>query len=451
MKMDIKIMNPSSNIAICTLWAKKELVLKALRETQKMVNIIGTLYTVYGINYLLKTLAKHGKIDTLIVFGPDLSGSGKALITLFKEERVPKGLRLIWEWDKVKKIVNTVKMIDLRHAYGSKEGIRVLKETIKENFRHMERSVRDEEDWKLEEVKLRSFPVPLAGFYIHDGDLFYLWFKAVYLVMKYGFLKESEYGEIQKEVIGLLSVLEVYDRIKDVNNIITKFSEVMNPEGFKKHVDSLLNAKDCEKVSYTYGNRLFSNDVYGDQIKYIIDKLGERPMSRRAIATLWLPSDRESDTPPCLVLVQGLISGNYYHHITVFRSHDIFGAWPLNAYGQLILAMKIAEGLSKKLRRGIKIGDLVIFSISAHIYEHDWMRAEEFIQKYKDRVKVRFVPDLRGNIIFSEGRVEHRVESGEILNVYEENYDELKFEAGFLSADHAFWLGYEYGRKREIT
>ena len=89
MRKDISIINQKSNIAISTLWTKKESLLQSLPENlKKRIGIIGTTYTSYGINYILETLAENPQINTLILYGSDLSSSGDALYKVFGEKRV---------------------------------------------------------------------------------------------------------------------------------------------------------------------------------------------------------------------------------------------------------------------------------------------------------------------------------------------------------------------------
>jgi len=447
MRLNIKILNPKSNIAICTLWGKKEVILNMLGNDKDKVSIIGTLYTTYGINYLIRTLAKYNRIDTLIVFGPDLSKSGEALVKLFSEKEIPKGLKLVWELEQIRDILDSVRIIDLRSVFGRNGCKDVLREVVRRNFKPDIVAVRKARELQLIEPVVEYFPLPLAGFYIHDEELFSLWLKAIYAVMKYGFIKESEYGEKQKEIIGLLSILEIYGHEKMNEELIKPFQQIIDPDEFNKHSEVLLKSGHDDYVSYTYGERLLDNKIFGNQIKYVVKKLSERPESRRAVAVLWLPEDMRAEAPPCMILMQGIISGEYYNHIAVFRSHDIFSAWPLNVFGQYQLAKSIIKQIREYSGKNIKLGTIVTFSISAHIYEHDWRRATELINKNKKMLRNRFVPDLRGNMILNREYIEHRTPMGEILDKYALVYSDLKFEASFLSPDHAFWLGYIIGKK----
>ena len=57
MKKDVLLLENQGRIALCTLWTKKEDVLKRIpEEIKKKIRIAGTLYTSYGINFLLETL-----------------------------------------------------------------------------------------------------------------------------------------------------------------------------------------------------------------------------------------------------------------------------------------------------------------------------------------------------------------------------------------------------------
>lgn len=57
---DVIFINDKSNIALCTLWSKKEHIFNKIPlDHRNKVNSIGTLYTINGINYVLQTLGKE--------------------------------------------------------------------------------------------------------------------------------------------------------------------------------------------------------------------------------------------------------------------------------------------------------------------------------------------------------------------------------------------------------
>lgn len=66
------------------------------------------------------------------------------------------------------------------------------------------------------------------------------------------------------------------------------------------------------------------------------------------------------------------------HMSVIFRSHDIFGAWPLNLAGACLWLQHEAEC------KGLAVGTLTCHSLSAHIYERDVSLALETLEKSKE-------------------------------------------------------------------
>jgi len=134
MKKDILIINPKSNVAISTLWSKKDFILEKFPEDlKKKIGIIGTTYTSYGINYIFETLAENPQIDTLILYGCDLSTSGETLFKVFGEKKTDLPT-IILDKNKVSEIVKSIKLIDLRKE--AREGkVERLFEEVERNYR----------------------------------------------------------------------------------------------------------------------------------------------------------------------------------------------------------------------------------------------------------------------------------------------------------------------------
>ena len=158
------------------------------------------------------------------------------------------------------------------------------------------------------------------------------------------------------------------------------------------------------KWTYTYHERLFSYCVVDDlrdpgsarpfraidQIEYIIDNLCKSTHSRRAQATTWMPTaDGKTDDPPCLQriwcrLIEGK-SGEFTLNMnTHWRSRDLYKAWFMNVYALTDLQRTIAEKISQRLERVVKIGRYVDISDSLHIYGKDLADAEKEVQKMKE-------------------------------------------------------------------
>jgi len=438
MRKDIVVVG-DSNVAVVTLWTKKETVVEKLRGLGVLdkVAVVGTLYTVYGINYLLHTLAENPKVDTLVVFGADLSESGEVLVKLFRDKCFPPGFKSMWRLEEVKPLLESVNVVDLREAF-SKEDWSALARAVKENYcrRPSRRPVLRLE---LKEQITESWPLPVSGQVVYDESLFRAWVKAVASVMAFGVVKNSEYCEKQKQLLNLVVVLNIYG---EKYSLEEEFFNYFTRKDFEYHFKSLLNSDKQRGVSYTYGERLRKHPLVGDQLSALIEKLHTKPYTRRAVAVLWNHcTDLESEAPPCILIVQGDVSGDFYNHTVFIRSNDIYSAWALNAYAQI----RLAEYIAGKL--GIKVGTVTLISCSAHIYEHDWTRAWELVHRHYDCLKA-FVPDPRGNLIVNATEhcleVEHRAPDGKLAHKYiVRDYSDLKPLAVLLAPDHAFYLGWE--------
>jgi len=109
MEFDIATFNKKSNIAICTLWTKKEVIIDLLKQEGLVdkVNIVGTLYTSSGVNHLIKTIAQL-PINTLVVCGENLSGSLEFLLKVFNGDNEAVERLKIEEKQSVKKLYDLI-------------------------------------------------------------------------------------------------------------------------------------------------------------------------------------------------------------------------------------------------------------------------------------------------------------------------------------------------------
>lgn len=138
---------------------------------------------------------------------------------------------------------------------------------------------------------------------------------------------------------------------------------------------------------YTYPERLqalFVSDEGGaldcvNQIDIICDRLLENIGSNRAVACLYQPGiDGKRVDIPCLNWLQVTVRDNTMVLHVMFRSNDIYGAWPSNMYFLTYLGLKIQEIINKE-------HPLVVFeyidyySTSAHIYRTDFDAVKKII------------------------------------------------------------------------
>jgi thymidylate synthase len=164
------------------------------------------------------------------------------------------------------------------------------------------------------------------------------------------------------------------------------------------------------KWTYTYHERLFSYSPLGnirkanapqslgkiDQIQYIVNCLSESGYSRRAQAITWMPTaDPATEHPPCLQRIWCRLAANETGEVSLnmnthWRSRDLYKAWFMNAYALTDLQKIIAEQISAKIGKSIKVGRYVDISDSLHIYgsyfnevapEVEKMRSSSFHQR----------------------------------------------------------------------
>ncbi|MEM5820712.1 MAG: thymidylate synthase [Candidatus Aenigmatarchaeota archaeon] len=449
MKKDIIVLNENSNIAISTLWTSKEFILSKLSEEIKnKIGIIGTTYTSFGTNYVLETLSKYNKIDTLIIFGADLSTSGETLMSLFEKKTIPSIISL--PKDVVEKIIKDVKIIDLREEF-KKRNFKALEDVIAKHFNQNKIPSREVFDIKVEErAELQSWPLPLSGHYIYETSVFRAWIKILDLIMKFGSVKASEYEEPQKEFLNIMVTIGLYGNDYKIEE---EFFEYLNENEFKKHLEEVLSPNKPEGVEYTYGERLFSHEFGKNQIEFIIEKLSKAPYTRRAVAITWNHIvDQKSSNPPCIIAVQGIITDNYYNHTVWIRSNDMVKGWPVNIVGQIELAKLIVNEINKRVGTDFKVGTVTTISTSAHIYKHDWDLVRNILSKYSYKMKA-FVEDPKGNfLIYVEDDkivVEHRTPDNSAIDLkisskdFWEIYNLLKGGSFFSLFDHALYMGKE--------
>ena len=130
-----------------------------------------------------------------------------------------------------------------------------------------------------------------------------------------------------------------------------------------------------------------------DQVEAVLGKgglLAGEPGTRAAYLTPWQPEHDcgREEGRPCLVgawfrrtsregnagELQGEVPLYVLHLTTVWRSHDLFGAWPYNLAACCLWLCRTAE------RHEMKVGTLTCLSMSAHIYEQDLAAAQGVIE-----------------------------------------------------------------------
>ncbi len=390
---DILQRGTGKNIGIATLWTRKDVIARDLDPGSYAV--IGNLYYTEGINYIIRSVFLNPDIRYIMLCGTDISKSGEAFAA-FMEKGVDSNHRIVGTdcfidkeipLDALEEFRRNVQLIDMRGVIDGKQVAAKIKElqalepfTAKRKF-------------PMPELKpVEKFPSEEVGFVVRESCIADAWLKIIYNVMRFGFVKKSQHSSDQKELVNLMAVVE-----DDPDNPQLKEWLTFGKKEIENYLPQVMTPHVPAGTGYTYGNRL--RDVDGrSQIDFIIDDLRKAKYSRRAVAVTWQHGkDMGSDHPPCWILLQGLVQGDRLFLTCYIRSSDMFAAWPLNAYGLRKIHKEIADGID------LKLGPTTTISASAHIYEHDWKKAQELLEKYhKPSAKLKFDP--RGNFLITLDR-----------------------------------------------
>ncbi len=175
-----------------------------------------------------------------------------------------------------------------------------------------------------------------------------------------------------------LSFCEIGAYIAEIMGI--KDHLVVPMEQLKEALSGELSAKEWP---YTYHQRLFAHpDVNGDtvdQMAIAIDRIAQTPHSRRAVATTSVPNIDPylKEDVPCLREVQLRCpedaEGNLVLNMnTMWRSRDLYKAWPDNVIGITFLQSVLARQLAEKTGRTVRVGSYADYSSAMHIYGQDF-------------------------------------------------------------------------------
>jgi len=393
----VVIGSAESNVALCTLWAQKELI--AGRLDKDSFFICGNLYSLEGINQLIRTIYLNPWLRIIAICGEDLSRSGETLLKLF-QNGVDEDNGIIGTNFKVDKNIakeyidllrKNVTITDMR-----RKSTEELRQKVNElNAKRLEPFTEPKEFPKTE-FGVDFIPSEVAGYSLRGKSIGETWLSFLDLVMKLGVEKKSEYQMKQKEMLNVMAVIEGGDNRIEEWLPFTK-------EDLERYVPTIVSNKKPDKVSYSYGERLFENieEIGANQVDFAINYLKKTPYSRRALAFTWRLGDANKEQPPCLTQVVWNIQFNKLWQTAIFRSHDIYAAWPMN----LFALKKLQEDVASKI--GIESGPLACLSVSAHIYENDWKEANRILEKHK-RPDYKFYADPRGSFVI-------RIEGDELV------------------------------------
>lgn len=161
------------------------------------------------------------------------------------------------------------------------------------------------------------------------------------------------------------------------------------------------------KWTYTYHERLFKYCPTEDlrllleqqikpfapvnQIENMIEQLSKTFYTRRAQAITWMPTaDPKTEDPPCLQRLWARIALDesntpVLNVNTDWRSRDLYKAWLMNVFAITSLQRKMADKISKKIGKPVKVGRYCDKADSLHIYgSYRDEKFEKEVEKMRD-------------------------------------------------------------------
>jgi len=411
--------NPDSQVAVCALWTKKELIAERLDSSK--ISVIGNLYSPKrGISFLIRNILANPNIRYLVICGLDKSKSGQAIVDLAKNgfEKVTDEKSKREYWQAISNVENRieieigkegldafcrgVEIIDLRGEKNYGE-IREFINALDQNLPAFLPEPLLFSDPLKEEVNL--FPSESTAHTIRGEKIAEVWLKILDHILRFGVTDQTAYQSRQKEVLDIISVIFG----EDPNDPYIPEWLPNDREHLEDYLPTILTGNCPVGTSYTYGSRMRS--YFGiDQVQIVTDELKREKYSRRAVINLLDPRvDAKSKNPPCLNHCWFKVQDDRLHLMATIRSNDMFEGWPENAFGLRMLQDLVWRELLAVYPE-VKLGDLVIHSLSAHVYDDCWEEAKRIVEEHYSRIvsSSRSARDPRGNFVI-------RVESAEII------------------------------------
>ena len=393
--------NLKSNVGVVCHWTIKDLIVRGLNKNTYAV--AGQLYSRdLGVSSIVRNVLAHPHIDTLILCGNEgaieETKSSKALLNLLNngvdqnhfitgslQAKIEKEIPI----EKINLFRSRVKIVNLIGENDSQK----IQKSIDENFKDVPQRYETFIFPEPEKTENMELPSENAVFVVRRNKVAECWIDILKNIMVFGKIKRSQYGERQKELVDLITIIED----EDSSSRYLPGYLPLTDEQIKDYIPTIATAKKIEGSKYTYGQRLRE---YGgiDQVQDIINLIAKTPYSRRAVASTWnVEFDRASENPPCLDLFQALVQGNKLSLTVYIRSNDMFLGWPENAFGILTLQDLIIQEVNRNNPElNLRKGSVITISASAHIYERDWEEAKKIL---KENPKLQCAWDPRGNFV----------------------------------------------------
>ena len=408
----ILIGNPKSNVALVCGWTKRERMKKQLEAVDPRIMDkvagIGQMYTAErGVDMLIRNLLANPRIDTIIFCGRDKSGASLQAKIFMQEDRTlqqgetSSGQKYITDVSDSVRVWGDIPLSIIERVrrrincfYSVSESDRndaaVIAEMIDKAYASKgPNELMDEpEVYEPPRPTVKSFPAPNSVQVLRVKTVADGWLELLHYIMTYGKRVATHYDQDTLEIMDLVMVITEQDPY-EIKHTVHEFMPFMK-EHVNLYVDALMSPDKNDDLTYTYGNLIRAH--FGkDQLVTTAQKLAKDRDTKSAVISLWDPNNPMKGSP-CLNHIWFRILAGKINMTATIRSNDMFQGWPENAYGlramqEEMRGMVLAQEGEFMDGPGLRLGDLVIVSQSAHIYEDCWAPAQEIVaehRKYKE-------------------------------------------------------------------
>ena len=395
----VVIRNQEGDIGLCVLWNLLDDVLPSLPAPEEFprLSTVGNLRTPLGISWFLRGLGQLPHVTTVVVWGSDLTRTGKALFALWGDgaddnHSVP---HFSWRLDplvnrgSIDRFRREVELIDAR-SIPLGELAQFLLELPEQALVRQKLLFPPVELPERTILPSRGGSVQLLVRNPADG-----WIRIQHLIASCGLGRVTRKGEQLGHLFDVKVVMPVPER------------EAIGPPfdfgaaDFEVYYADFISPEPPPLgTEYRYGERFWSWRNH-NQLEEVIARLQNSPDTKRATIVLLDPTDLdELEDAPCLALGTFCIQEGVLSSSWVVRSHDMYSGWPFNILSLLRVHRLVAE------RVGVSpLGYASFLSNNAQIYERHFLNVEENLERWGSVPEdfgpdYHFDPDPAGNFVF---------------------------------------------------
>jgi len=301
------------------------------------------------------------------------------------------------------------------------------------------------------EITPTVLPGPVYGHRVEGKTIAETWVKILHRIKTTGKIRPTGYDGYWQELIDLMAV--VTEEPEDFYFPEPNFLPI-DKEFITQYIPQILDdAPQQPGVKYTYGQRLRS--WFGaDQIEQVIAKLIKEIDAASGVMSLWDVRDHEKGGSPCLNHLWVRVLDSELSMTAIFRSNDMFAAWPANAMGLRALQQHICDQIQQRSPYKLRLAPLITISQSAHIYEDTWENVDLLIKKqYQKYIDKRDFYDSSGNFVIEleDGKIvvkQTTPGSGTVVRTYAgtnplQLLREITSNSPAINPEHAGYLGIE--------